>query len=104
MGKNYVKETDLDNFMKIFATLANKERMKILLLLEKQHEKGENPLSFQEIKKAINISENLLSYHLNKLKKAGLIKNKLERKGRKISHYEITEKGTKIIESLKKIS
>jgi ArsR family transcriptional regulator len=69
---------------KVYSAVADPVRLKILELLKDQ------PLCVCVIKTILSIADSKLSYHLNVLKKAGLIKG--GKKGNWII-YSITEKG-----------
>ncbi len=60
-------DSTLKSTVRIHQALSDKNRMKILYLLEKQ------PLCVCVIKEVIGIADSKLSYHLNALKSAGLI-------------------------------
>ncbi len=69
-------------------------RLKILCILKQ----GSHCVC--EIEKHINESQSLISHHLKDLKNAGLIQD--EKKGQFV-HYELTESGKHIINSLFKL-
>lgn len=62
------------------------------------------PIVFKDLANHFNMKSNLLSYHLNKLKKAGLIKNEYieEREANKgYSKYSISDTGINFLELTK---
>lgn len=89
LGKKEISQTAV-----ILKLLAQDCRLKILCILRN----GEHCAC--EIIKIIDLPQNLVSHHLNKLKDAKMIK------GRKKSvwiHYSLTKKGEKITENIFKI-
>ncbi len=79
------KEKDLESMVLLHAALSDITRWKILFLL------GDQPLCVCVIKEIVGVSDSKLSYHLNVLKKVGLIKG--EQQGSWII-YTITGKGS----------
>lgn len=78
----------------ILKLLAEENRLRILCILQG----GEHCAC--RIIKQLGLPQNLISHHLNKLKKAGLIAG---RKDGVWIHYSLTEKGMGITENIFKI-
>jgi len=79
------KERDLESIALLHNALSDVIRLKILFLL------GVQPLCVCVIRELVGVSDSRLSYHLNILKRAGLIRG--EQQGSWII-YSITGKGT----------
>jgi len=82
------------DYIDVYAALSDVTRMRILLAL---YSSKDHMLSFNELKEALGLRSGGLNYHLKLLLDAGLIENVLERRGRKISHYRLTDKGVKVL-------
>lgn len=85
--KNSHRKEEIAQTAAILKLLAEENRLKILCILKG----GEHCVC--DIIKHIDLPQNLVSHHLNKLKKAGLIEGRKE--GVWI-RYSLTEKGKKI--------
>jgi ArsR family transcriptional regulator len=92
--KNKHRKEEIAQTAAILKLLAEENRLKILCILQ-----GGEHCACQIIKH-LGLPQNLVSHHLNKLKKAGLIEG---RKNGVWIHYSLTEKGGKIIENIFKI-
>ena len=66
-----------DDYIKLFKSLANEERLAIVKLLIKNKE-----MFAQDIERQFYLEQSTTSHHLNMLKKAGITKSRKE--GRKI--------------------
>jgi DNA-binding transcriptional ArsR family regulator len=75
----------------VFRALADPTRLKILAMLSIQ------PLCVCVIKHVLNIADSKLSYHLNVLKKAGLISGEYQKNW---IIYRITEKGKEWVRTI----
>ncbi len=91
--KNY-REEEFAQTAAILKLLAQENRLKILCILQG----GEHCAC--RIIKHLGLPQNLVSHHLNKLRKAGMIAG---RKDGVWIHYSLTEKGKKITENIFKI-
>ena len=78
---------------KLFHSLANKNRLRILNLLVEEH----SPLTFTQLKRTLDLNPNTLSFHLEVLKDCGLVRNSLRKTSSGYSYYEITEQGRRYI-------
>lgn len=89
MNKCCEKKSLLGKNIKIlkrdFDILNDENRLRILCLLKKHNE-----LCVCEIHEALNLSQNLTSYHLNKLKEAGFLESK--KTGVKVIYYQKKKK------------
>ena len=74
---------------KLFHSLANKNRLRILNLLAEEH----SPMTFTQLKNTLDLNPNTLSFHLEVLKDCGLVRNSLRRTNSGYSYYELTERG-----------
>jgi ArsR family transcriptional regulator len=92
--KKSCRKEEIAQTAAILKLLAQDCRLKILCILS-----GGEHCACQIIKH-LNLPQNLVSHHLNKLKKAGLIQG--QKSGVWI-HYSLTEKGKKITENIFKI-
>jgi len=92
--KNEEKSGNIAQTAGILKILAEENRLKIICILKN----GEHCAC--EIIKHLNLPQNLVSHHLNKLKGAGLIRGRKE--GPWI-HYSLTEKGEKAAQNIFKI-
>ncbi|MFA5742994.1 MAG: metalloregulator ArsR/SmtB family transcription factor [Candidatus Paceibacterota bacterium] len=79
----------------ILKLLAEENRLKIICILKD----GEHCVC--EIIKHLGLPQNLVSHHLNKLKKAELIQGN---KNGTWVHYSLTDKGKKVAENVFKIN
>lgn len=86
---------EVEALERLFHSLANKNRLRILELLTEEH----SPLTFTQLKKRLDLNPNTLSFHLEVLKDSGLVKNSLKKTSSGYSYYEITEKGRRFINS-----
>ncbi|MFZ3074225.1 MAG: metalloregulator ArsR/SmtB family transcription factor [Minisyncoccales bacterium] len=91
-GKKKTKETA--GVAVILKLLAEENRLKILCLLQS----GERCAC--QIIKHLDLPQNLVSHHLNKLKKAGLI---CGRKEGVWIHYSLTQKGRRVTKAVLKL-
>jgi ArsR family transcriptional regulator len=66
MARNMPKD-NYEQYLRLFRALANDDRIKILKLLVK------NPLPAQEIEKLFFMEQSTASYHLNNMRRAGLL-------------------------------
>jgi len=92
--KNKNRQEEIARTATILKLMAETNRLKIICILSD----GEHCVC--EIIKHLNLSQNLVSHHLNKLKKAELIS------GRKCGvwiHYSLTDKGKKVAQNIFKI-
>lgn len=78
---------------KLFHSLANKNRLRILELLAEQH----SPMTFTQLKRMLDLNPNTLSFHLEVLKDSELVRNSLKKTSSGYSYYEITEKGQRYL-------
>jgi len=78
---------------KLFHSLANKNRLRILELLTEEH----SPMTFTQLKRTLDLNPNTLSFHLEVLKDSELVKNSLRKTSSGYSYYEITEQGRRYI-------
>jgi len=91
--------------LQISVVSSNKIRLEILKLLSEC-----GPLYFSDIYRELqkrmngNIKRSTLAFHLAVLSNIGLLRNELERKGRKLSKYYLTEDGKEILKLLHMIS
>jgi len=85
----------MESLENLFHSLANKNRLRILSLLIEKH----SPMTFTQLKTALDLNPNTLSFHLEVLKDNGLVKNSLRKTSSGYSYYEITEQGRKYISS-----
>lgn len=69
-----IEEINYDKYINVFNALANEERIDILKLLAKKK------TSPKEIEQKFFMGQSTASYHLNLLKKAGILKLKKEGK------------------------
>lgn len=88
---NNKRRDELARTAEVLKLLAEDNRLKILCILEG----GGHCVC--EIIKHLGLPQNLVSHHLNKLKKAGLIQGRKE--GVWI-HYSLTENGKKITKAI----
>jgi len=59
------------------------------------------PMYQSDIQKNVKVDSNMLSYHLNILVNADLVKNEfVSREGRKFSKYNVTDEGEKFLDFL----
>ena len=73
-------------------TLANEEREKIFGLFAKKE-----TLKFNEIEKALGMRSNMVSYHLDQLRKEGVVEKKL-------FHYRLSKSAEKLLPSISQLS
>jgi len=92
--KNNRRKEEFAPAAAILKLLAQENRLKILCILQG----GEHCAC--RIIKHLGLPQNLVSHHLNKLKKAGLIEG---RKDGVWIHYSLTKKGERIAENIFKI-
>ena len=92
--KNNRRKEEIARTAVILKLLAEENRLKILCILQ-----GGEHCACQIIKH-LGLPQNLVSHHLNKLKKAGLIEG---RKDGVWIHYSLTKKGERIAENIFKI-
>jgi DNA-binding transcriptional ArsR family regulator len=85
-----VTETEITLDRKVFEALSSETRIRIL-----KHVKNKG-MTVTELSKILGTSKSTVSQHLDKLVEAGLVKKSDE--GRKWVHYELTEKGKKILQ------
>ena len=85
-------EKDIKELKKDLEVLNDENRLRILCLLKKHKE-----LCVCEIYKALGLPQNLVSYHLNKLKEAGFLES--EKQGVKVI-YRQGDKGTETFKKL----
>jgi len=78
---------------KLFHSLANKNRLRILRLLAEGH----SPMTFTQLKNTLDLNPNTLSFHLEVLKDSGLVSNSLRKTSSGYSYYEATEKGRRYL-------
>jgi len=91
--KRGVKE--LRSLLRKYGALDNELRLAAVL------EIMENPgISFNDLARKLGVEKGLLAYHIGVLKAAGLVKVNPHRKGRKTSHYQLTEECKSILEEL----
>jgi len=93
--KNSHRKEEIAQTAVILKLLAEETRLKILCILKG----GEHCVC--EIIKYLGLPQNLVSHHLNKLKKAGLIRGR--REGVWI-HYSLTDRGKTVSKNVFKIS
>ena len=77
--KGSVAQKSIKSLKKDFEILSDENRLRILCLLKKHGE-----LCVCEIYKDLDLSQNLVSYHLSKLKKAGFVES--EKQGAKVMY------------------
>ncbi|MDD4830588.1 MAG: metalloregulator ArsR/SmtB family transcription factor [Candidatus Pacebacteria bacterium] len=92
--KNSRRKEEIAQIAAILKLLAEENRLKILCILKD----GEHCAC--QVIKHLGLPQNLVSHHLNKLKKAGLIEGRKE--GVWI-YYSLTKKGREITENIFKI-
>jgi len=92
--KNNRRKKEIAQTVEIFKLLAEENRLKILCILQ-----GGEHCACQIIKH-LGLPQNLVSHHLNKLKKAGLIEG---RKNGVWIHYSLSLRGKRITRDLFKI-
>lgn len=93
--RNNHRKEEIAQTAEILKLLAEENRLKILCIL-----RGGEHCACQIIKH-LGLPQNLVSHHLNKLKRAELIEG---RKDGIWIHYSLTNKGRKITESIFKIT
>lgn len=86
---------ELRTKLRVYRALDNAYRLEAFITILK-----DPGVSFNEIARRIKVERGLLGYHLGVLKSAGLVTLALERRSKKTSHYEVTEKGKKILKEL----
>ncbi|MHA1797560.1 MAG: hypothetical protein ACTSVY_03840 [Candidatus Helarchaeota archaeon] len=93
---NIFEEVDKTKAKEISDSLYNSARRYLLAFIY-YHQ----PITHKDLKHYFKISSNLLSYHLKKLKIAGLIKNQYiqeRKKNQGYSIYSVTKTGIKFLE------
>lgn len=78
---------------KLFHSLANKNRLRILELLAKER----SPMTFTQLRRTLDLNPNTLSFHLEVLKDNRLVTNSLKKTSSGYSYYKITERGERYL-------
>lgn len=85
-----------DDYIKLFKSLANEERLAIVKLLIKNKE-----MFAQDIERQFYLEQSTTSHHLNMLKKAGVTKSRKE--GRKVFYSVNFDNLKDILDSFSKV-
>ena len=85
-----------DDYIKLFKSLANEERLAIVKLLIKNKE-----MFAQDIERQFYLEQSTTSHHLNMLKKAGVTKSRKE--GRKVFYSVDFDNLKHILDSFSKV-
>ena len=92
MGVKLELDNEIKEKLRIYRALDNEIRLKILVMLYNHPN-----ITFSDLAKLINLEKGLLAYHLGVLKNVGLVNCKYKRKSKKLSEYNLTRKGKKVV-------
>ncbi len=83
--------------LRLYTALDHSIRLRAFFLISKKP-----GVSFNEIRKSLNVDKGLLAYHLGILKVGGLISFEYQRKGRQTSTYNLKDAGKDMLKELAK--
>jgi len=98
MEKTYLSKKDIKELrekLAIYRALDNDDRLNILFTIAK-----EPGISFNDISRKTGIEKPLLAYHLGLLKHVGLVEMRYQKRSKKSTMYNLTDKGKEILEKL----